>query len=236
MSASDKLDCESEFARIMEDGRYVQLGSKIKRWEALGPRCAGTGIYESRLGTFYTQAKRYDAAKEIINQGIAKKTGYEKELRLALFAVEFRQERLQESEMQALSLVKDFPKWAGGYSALGEVRLVQHRFLEAIDYLERANSLTPISGVYVLLAMAYYKVDRPRDSVIAMQNALKLDVEALRHTQAVCAAAFSLVAIGKLAAADDLLIKHLRVQPAAISDPTFQEASSLVAKKIQESQ
>lgn len=239
VSGGGKLDCEAEFVKVMEDSRYIDLGNKIKRWKALAPQCAGTGIYESRLGTFYTQAKKYDAARKILNQGVAHKTGYEKELRLGLFAAQFRQEKpqeLQELAAQAISLVKDFPEWAGGYGALAEVRLAQHRFQEGIDNLEHANSLTPNSGAYVLLAMAYYKVDRPRDSAIAMQKALKLDKEALKHTQAVCATAYSLVAMGELAAADDLLVKHLKVQPAASNDPTYQKTSTFVVKKIQESQ
>ena len=235
MNTSDKIDCEAEFVNIMEDSRYAELSSKIKHWESLRTQCSGTGIYEARLGALYTQAGKYEVAINVVREGLEVKSDYEKDLRLVLYDIDARQQRLRESEAQATSLTKDFPNWNGGYVALGETLLIQGRFYEGIDNLERANSLTPNMAAYKLLAMAYYKVNRPRDSAIAMQKALKISKDALKDTQAVCATAYSLVTIGELAAADDLLVKHLRVQPDANNDPTYQKATAFVAKKIHES-
>lgn len=236
VSAGDKLNCEAEFVEIMEGSRYTDLGSKIKRWEALRPQCARTGTYEANLGTLYTQAEKYEVAKKIVREGLAKKTNAEKDLRLVLYDIDARQGKLRESEAQARSLIKDFPDWHGGYVALGETLLIHGRLYEGVDNLERANSLTPNLAAYKLLAIAYYKIGRPRDSAIAMQKAIKIHKGALKDTQAVCATAYSLVAIGEFAAADDLLVKHLRVQPTASNDPTYQKASAFVAKRTQESQ
>lgn len=224
--------CDTEFNKIMQDDvSYPDLATKTKRWEALGARCSGTGSYESRLGTFYTRAGRYDAARQVIRRGLARKTAYEKELRLALSDIEFREGALDKSEEQSLALIRDFPDWAGGHVALGETRLVQGRIPEGIQSLERANSLSPSSGAYTLLAMAYYKTGRPRDSVVSMQKALKLDAAALRHTQAVCATVYSLLAIGEMTAADDLLTQHLQVQPTASGDPVFKRAAAAVKQR-----
>jgi len=234
-STTAKVDCDAEFVRIMEDAQqYPDARSKTNRLESLGSQCEGTGIYESRLGGLYSEQGRYDDARKVLLSGLGRETQYNKQIRIALFDVEFRQQHLPKAEAEALALIKDFPDWVGGYGALGQVRLVQHRFQEGIEDLERANSLEPTSGAYTLLAMAYYQVDRPRDSAIAMQKALRIDKDALAHTQAVCATAYSLVALGHLPEAEDLLAKHLKVQPKAVNDPTYQAASALIEKRIQE--
>lgn len=114
------------------------------------------------------------------------------------------------------------------------------KIIEGEDFEDLENKIkrleSPSSPAYRLLAIAYYKVDRPRDSAIAMQKALKINMDALEDTQAVCAVAYSLVAIGELAAADDdLLVKHLKVRPGASEVPAYQKASAFVAKEIQKS-
>jgi tetratricopeptide (TPR) repeat protein len=234
IAAAKKLDCEAEFVQVMEDvSRYPDLQSKIKRMEAMA-QCKGTGIYESRLGEFYTQAGRYTEARDVIRSGLSRKSGYEKNLRLGLSGVDFHQGNLSLAEDEARALIKNYPEWAGGYGALAEVQLVQQHFQDGIENLERANVLEPSSGAYTLLTMAYYKMNRPRDAAVAMQKALRLDRDALKHTQAVCATAYSLVALGHLPEAEELLVKHLTVQPGAANDPTYQAATALVKKKIQE--
>ena len=212
---------------------FPDLPSKISRMEALASQCRGTGIYESRLGTFYSEAGRLEDARKLLLSGLTHNTAYSKELRLGLFYVDFRQEKMTDAEKQASSLLSDFPTWAGSYNAIAQVQLLQGRFQEAVQNLEHANQLEADAGTYALLTMAYYKLGRPKDAVVAMQHALRLNRSLVGHTQAVCATVYSLVALGYIAEADDLLTKHLRVKPEAASDPTFIAASGLVASEKQ---
>jgi tetratricopeptide (TPR) repeat protein len=225
MSANNAANCETEFVHLMQDAsRYPDLASRTKRLEQMGPQCKGTGIYEARLAHFYTEEGRYDEARDMVAQGLKAGSHADKELRLAQTTIEFRQGRLADAERHAVKLIEDFPNWNGGYLSLGETRLVQHRFQEGIEQLEHANALEPVAGAYTLLTMAYYQVGRPRDSAKAMQAALRLDIVSLKHTQAVCAAAYSLVSLGHVPEADDLLVKHARARPDAVNDSTYKAA------------
>jgi len=224
--------CAADFAEVMDGPRYPALSDKIKGWEALASHCKDTGIYEARLGGLYTNAGRYEEARAVLKCGLALKSDYQQQLRLGLSDVDFRQGKIDESATESLALIKDFPDWAGGYAGLGETRLVQHRFPEAIENLERANAMEPSSGAYILLTMAYYGAGRPRESAMAMQKALRLNRSALENTEAVCAAAYSLVLLGYLHEADDILTKHLKVRPGAASDREYQEAVAAIKKRL----
>jgi tetratricopeptide (TPR) repeat protein len=80
--------------------------------------------------------------------------------------------------------------------------------------------------------MVYYKLKRYRESALSMQRALRLDRDALSHTQSVVAAAYSLVALGHAPEADDLLTKHLTVQPDAAKDSYYQAAVDRIKAEL----
>jgi tetratricopeptide (TPR) repeat protein len=226
--------CESQFISLMEDSKANPAASdKVRLWTALRPACGTTPLYQSRLGGLYVEAGDLGAARAAFKLGLKRK-GSEKELQLGIADVDFRQGKLDESLTRAKQLITTNPQWWGGYSAVAQVQLVRHHFDDAIGNLEHANALQPSSGVYQLLAMAYYQQQRPRESALAMQKALKLDRSALRNTQAVCAAAYSLVQLGHVAEADELLKKHLLIRPEAAHNPTYKAATTLVARRSTE--
>lgn len=217
-------DCDSQFVALNAGDNRGDLSSRIERWKALAPQCSGTGEYELRLGALYTLANRDTEARKTLTRALTLKTDYLRDIKLSLFDLDLRSGALQVAEKRALELVSEFPKWRGGHRALGQVRLVQGRFEESISELEEANAIEPASGTYTALTMAYYKKDLYLESAQSMQRALRLDRAALEHTQAVVAAAYSLVALGHVSEAQDLLDKHKSVQPQAGDDPFYARA------------
>jgi tetratricopeptide (TPR) repeat protein len=237
LTASDSpLDCEAEFAALANEKKYPDLAARIARWASLEPKCGGDGAYELRLGALYTAANRDQEARAAFTRGLRVKSDYVKETRLSLFDLDLRAGDLERAQKGAADLIAEFPQWRGGHRALGQVRLAQGRFEESVTKLEAANAIEPSSGTYTLLTMAYYKLDRYRETAQSMQRALRLDRDALLHTQAVVAAAYSLVALGYPPEADDLLTRHRLVQPDASEDPYYVAAVTRVRSELAEAE
>jgi tetratricopeptide (TPR) repeat protein len=231
-AAEGPSNCDSEFGDLLNSGNYPDLQGKIQRWNSLAQRCAGSGIYESRLGVLYTEAGNFGKARNILQRGLELNTVYDRNLRVALADLSFRQGDLVASEQESLETIRRFPDFAGGYLILGQTYLATRRFPEGIQNLEKSNSLEKSASANIMLAMAYYQVRRPRDAVEAMRQAVEQDGAAIGHTQAVCATAFSLVELGFAPQAKELLEKHLEVKPTAADDPTFRQAIKLVATRL----
>ena len=227
-SHSSGSDCEAQFRTLMEDTRENSTAErKLEHWKSLAAQCGGTSICQLRLGGLNVEAGRLSDAKMAFLAGL-KNGGSEKELQLGICDVEFRLGHLDASLALAKKITDSYPEWGSGYSATAQVQLVKREFDAAIANLEHANTLTPSSGAYQLLAMAYYQQKRPRESARSMQQALKIDRRALRNTQAVCATANSLVQLGHVPEADELLRKHLELRPEAATNKTFQDAERVV--------
>jgi hypothetical protein len=79
------------------------------------------------------------------------------------------------------------------------------------------------------LCIAYWGAHRYRDAAHVMKLALKTDIDTLRLTKAVAAAADSLVKIDEVPAAKDLLAEHARLVPAARQDRFFLRSVKIVA-------
>jgi len=228
-----QIFCEDQFQALRNDANTDATPERqLDRWKALKPKCDGNATYQLRLGGFNVEAGHLDEARIAFESGL-KLGGSEKELRLGLSDVEFRQGHLEAAWALASGLIDAHPDWAPGYSAAAQVQLVRHQFDEAIHNLEHANTLTPGSGAFQLLAMAYYQQRRPREAAAAMQRALKLDRSALKNTQAVCATAFSLVQLGHVPEADQLLKRHVLLRPSAADVPQFKEATTLVGHRLE---
>jgi tetratricopeptide (TPR) repeat protein len=225
-----QADCDKQFADLFEDSNeHRTADGRLNRWKALAPKCGGTSIYQLRLGGLYVAAGQLHKAKNAFTLG-QEKAGNDKELRLGIADVEFRSGNLEASMAIARQLIVAYPNWPSGYSAVAQIQLVRHNFDDAISNLEHATSLGPTSGAFQLLAMAYFQQQRPRESALAMQRALKLDRGALRNTQAVCATANSLVQLGHVAEADELLKKHLALRPEVATNSTFMESQDVVRR------
>lgn len=216
--------CETAFIKIVEEGSNEDIAGKTTKLELLSSHCMGTGIYEARLAKLYSLAGRNSDSERLLENAIKQGLPYDKELRFTLFSTLFAQKKPDEAKEIALAIIRDYPTWDGGYLSMGQVSLLENDVYGGIEYLEQSLSFGETVNAYLLLTMAYYEVKKYRESAISMQEALKRDTDSILHTQAVCAASYSLTALGYHSEAKELLTRHLKLQPKAKNDPAFQQA------------
>lgn len=229
MAGESKIDCEVEFGKILNQGDPFDVTGKIQQLEKqLSESCAGTGTYEGGLAKLYSLSGNNEKALRILNAAITNKLPHEKELKLGYFDVLFRQEKLAAAGDYANKLIKEFPDWYGGYISLGQVKLVNEEYVEATKYLTKSIELQEVPSAYILLVIAYFNLSDYRQSALSMQKAVRLDIDSLSHTQAVCAASYSLVELGHKVEAKDLLVKHLKVNPDAANSAEYKKTVSLI--------
>lgn len=230
VSAIEKINCEQQFEELIKVGDPLDAQDKVNRMEGLSSTCKGTGIYEARLAKLYSIAGQREKALKTLQKALRARLAYTKELKITLFDTLFVLERAGEAEKIAQELIKDYPSWHGGYLSMAQIALVGNNNKDAISYLEKAAELEESSNIYLLMVMAFYQEKRYRESALSMQKVLKLNRDSILHTQAVCSAAYSLVALGYLAEAEDLLTKHIEFTPKAKNDPMYKEAIEVIHK------
>lgn len=226
--------CDDEFSNLYKQEELSNIESKLNRWGALSEKCAGTGLYESRLGHLYYEAQQYEKSKTIIENGLKLKSEFDKELLFGLADTEAMLGDLNTSLDIANQLVNQYGNWYGGYQILGRIYAHQQRFNLAIDAYEKSNSLEELAGTYSALVICYYHKNDHEKAITAMQKAIKLDNTQLAQRLAVPAAAYSLTELGYLDAAEDLLIQHQSVRPESKDDPVFARTVIHLQKKMDE--
>ncbi len=226
----EAIDCDSRTSEV--GGSEAALSQRIAEMELLREHCSGSGVLEARLAYLYGAAGLYAEADALILQGLSFPSPYEMQLRSAQTNLALRQGRLDQAEQYARDLVAAFPEWAGSYAALGEVLLASKQDVEGIEALETANSLLETSKAHLLLTMAHFNLENYLESAQALQRSLKMDINGLKHTNAICAGSLSLLALGHVSAGQELLDKHLELVPDAINSKNIQYTLS----KYQQSQ
>jgi len=176
-----------------------------------------------------TSAGQIDDARRAGINALKQPLESTKEVFVALAQVELHADNFGLATSYAQRAVEADRQWFGGYTALGEVYLSEGKYTESVDALEAALDRRAGADVAASLSIAYREAHRYQDSVSAMQTALKGDMRTLRYTKAVAAAAYSLVQIGEVPAARDLLAKHAKLVPAAKEDPYFLHSVKVVA-------
>jgi tetratricopeptide (TPR) repeat protein len=141
---------------------------------------------------------------------------------------------LHGAEGQFQRLVKDYPNWAFGYIKLGVVRLDQRRFREAVDFLEKANTLEKNAFAYRCLAIAHNQLGEHETAVRAANLSYEMDPSLVSDREAMLAAAHSYAAVGKVEVARNLLAMALKAQPDIAKDPRYQQVANHLAKRSQE--
>lgn len=222
---ADATFCEAEYSVMMEDAsRGEDPAGQLTRWESLGERCGADRQYNLRKGYLHLKAGDLAGAEKILNDVLRTAPEYRRYALYSLFEVAWLSGNTAEAKARAVGLAREFAGWGGGYAALGRIFLVQSQFQESIKFLEKSNLLferdgsQSDAGNFQRLAIAYYNVGRYQDAVSAMQKALRLSPQGLGHGTSVCATAASLIKLGELPAARDLLAKHLELSPGSRSD------------------
>jgi len=233
VEAADIDDCKSKYNSFISNNAYTS-NEKIKRFEELSGECSKSGLYEHQLAKLYFDAGRYDDAKKTLLSGLSYKTDFDKELKSDLVDAYVALGNYKESENIANSLITDYENWYGGYYALGEMRLLNRRFREGIEYLEKSNSLQSSQGAYLMLVIAYHQIDEHKKAVSSMKSAIEFGDTAFFNRGAVISTAYSLIALNRLQDAKAILAKHQKMTSGSENDPGFIRVVMYLKKKIDE--
>lgn len=215
----------------------VSINDLISRWEARQSDCGGTGAYEDRLATLYIYAHKFDQAETLISAALKLDTSDKRNLKLLLITIDSLQLNHDVATSRARELIEEYPDWAGGYQALGAEQLAQKHYSDAIDSLEKALRRNPgkavTAGIYSELTLAWYYLKNYRNAIIASQHAGKMNNALFaREPLWVMATAYSLVNLGYLKAAEDLLEKSAKLNPAIQKRNDFRRAKKYLDKKL----
>ncbi len=202
--------------------------------EQLVYECAGTGLYEARLGVAYILIGRLEEAERLLQKSLETTTGFERELKWVLADVFYLQSRGDEAETVARELIAKHPDWPGGYTALAKALLVTDDLEGVVSAAEMSNLLYEDAGNYLLLTMAHFNLGNYPESAQAMQTSLRMDMSGLTVTDAVASGALSLLVLGDYEAGWEMLQKHVELVPEAIDSPNYQHALQHFERAAQE--
>lgn len=222
--------CEREYKRSLIPVDQAQVMPSLR---VLKDECGKSGLYELRSGDLYYAEGDFAAAEKMFRRGVELGGAYTRSLRYGLFSVLLQQRKFTDAEAQANKLLIEYPDWHGGYSAAGRVRFfIKEDYVGAIPLLITANRYLDtgapdkdiVHANIRLLCVANFNVGTYRESAAAMQQALKLDRKAaLSETTVVGAAAGSLLELGYVEQAEELLYKHAQIKPESREDPFFRK-------------
>lgn len=235
VSSAAEPFCDALYRELLEgDKRSIPAAEKVAAYKAVAEQCAGTGIYEFRLGALQNMAGQPDAAGTSYRKGLALDSAYEKELLMGLGDVYMIRQDWAEAEKTFLRLVENYPKWFYGALKMCELKVGQKDFTAAVTYCEQSNRLQPNAFNYRNLTVAYHQLGRHTDTVAAANKAYELDSEFISDLPAIMSAVFSFAQVGKLKVAKNLLAMHLQKNPDVKNHPSYQKALQFIALKEKE--
>ena len=227
--------CEEDWNQVMDDKRFPDIQSKVKQWESLTPKCAGSGLYESRLGNLYTQGKQFDKARASIEQGLSYKTKYDGELWVEMGNIYLLTNDISAAEKQFTLVVQKYPDWFLGYQGLGTADLMRHRFREAIKWLGEATKRQQHAFTYRELTIAHHHLGQHEQAVKALDIAFGLDQNLIvKDRDAMLAGAVSYTKVGKYKVANGIVGMLLEARPDLRNDTEIIRVQKFVTKKLKE--
>ena len=222
--------CEEQLESIQTSD--LQVAGRISRMLELESRCAGTGLYEYRLGKHYISARDYENATESIIQGLDANSPYDKELLLAKGDIYLHQRKYEKAATSYSAVAKAFPGWYAGHDNLGFALFAQGLNDEAISSLQRAVALRETASSYRTLTLAYYLNSQFRESTQALDRAYSLDESILADRDPMVAAIRSYAELGKYEVSYGLLGTLLQKNPGMREDPEYIKAGLFLREKM----
>jgi len=231
-TAANKDFCEDAWGHVQQ---APAVTDRLQQWSALNTQCGNSGLYESRLARLNILAGRFEEARRVAQAGLALKSPYEKELLSTEAEIDLNQFRLDKALLQYVALIKSYPDYYDGYAGVGTVKLMQHNFTEAVQYLNQAAARGKVPVyIYRNLIIAHHQLGENQQAIDAVNTAYKVDTDIVKDKDAMNAAARSYIFIGNYHAADGALKMLVKSNPEAANDPQIRQTMSYVAKKLQE--
>jgi tetratricopeptide (TPR) repeat protein len=170
----------------------------IAYWEKLWILYGGApgGRYETELGTFYSNAGRYEQAEKAYLQAIALEDASPRPY-VGLSFVHLEQGRFAEAEKWARRAVDEFPKHWIGYTTIGHVEWKQKRYASAQSWLKKSLNYQFRAATFWMLAIVSYELKDWQSTITSMDAATKLDASYRGDESGMRVAAIALAHVGR---------------------------------------
>ncbi len=169
--------CNEEYLKLVKDNNFATVGNKIEHWKKQKEKCPNNGLYEYRLSLFYSGAQEFEKAKVAIKDGlkVVETPDYREALLTQLGENEAALNNVQEALDISNKVISEYGESADGYLLKGKIFLFQKKYEDALSNLKHAASIEQTAKAYSLLVSNYHFLGDHKNTVISMQNALRLD-------------------------------------------------------------
>jgi tetratricopeptide (TPR) repeat protein len=227
-------ECEQKWVELSRERRSDTKPSVLlAAWKTHERQCKGTGVYEIRLASIFTEMEQFDSARTTLAQvSVPEKYKAQAEVLeinidylAALSSDDVDRAALQNLELRATTFLKAKPNANAVIGILGHVRIILGKYREAIEPLEKL--VTGPSGGDLTdnrnLTIAYANSERYTDALEMLDRTYALSKEVTSDEEFMYAAILAYAAVGKVDAAKTMLTLILNKKPHLKSDVRFAE-------------
>ena len=226
--------------------------ANVERWQALAPKCQGTGFYEARLAFAYIGAGKYSKARQILAQlkpGDAPYAYLVDLVGIEVDASDLADQPAPSGDALASIDERYSAHLNGRYSdatiedsidaliAYGSFKGAIGQFENGVTLLELAERIRkPARGKLALnrnLAVDYAALGRFEDAESAALRALRLSPIVMTSPQFVYAFAKSQASLGKRTEAASSMAKLAELRPDVAKSPEFRETTEFLRHAAQ---
>lgn len=231
IAKEEKLEsCQAAFAEMHSTASG--LGELIDTWGTMEESCRGTGFFEYRLSKLHIAYLEYTKASEWIARGLRYDTPYNAELSLAVGDIAMHQGDFVQAEAVYRTVTAAYPQWFAGFDYLGFSEFAQGKYDQAVDHLNKANSLQESADAYRTLTLAYYMLGNPEQAIDSLNRAYSLNEAILADRDPMIAGIRSYAEVGRFELSRNMLALLLREDPNIRSDQEFINAGYFLRQKM----
>lgn len=229
-ASENSSSCERDVNKLRSSG--FEIGEKIAKSVALQQQCQGTGLFDVHMSELYIANRSYSKAMQAIESGLEQDTSFNKELLLAKGNVALHQKDYATAESAYKVVTEGYPNWNAGFDYLGFSVFAQGRNEQAIEYLNKANSLSESAATLRTLTLAHYLLDHHEQAIESLNRAFSLDEAILADRDPMVAGIRSYAEVGKFDISRKLLAILLSKNPEIKNDEEFLRAGFFVRQKM----
>lgn len=229
-ATEDLAFCQAKFAESQSTASG--LGELIETWSAQEDRCQGTGFFEYQMSKLHIAYAEYDKAFAWIERGLQHDTAYNRELSLAKGDIALHQGNYGQAEAHYIEVTAEYPQWFAGFDYLGFSVFAQGRYQQAVDHLNKANSLQESADAYRTLTLAHYMLGNHEQVIDSLNRAYSLNEAILSDRDPMIAGVRSYAEVGRFDLSRDMLALLLREDPNIKSDQEFLHAGYFLRQKM----
>ncbi len=206
-------------------------------------KCKSTGFYFLKLGWLAVLNSDFELGLNSFDQGIALKSGYVKQLKLAKADYYFQLGAKQEGEQQKIYLIKseaeykklieNIPNFYDAYNKFTGLLLVLGKYEQVIQYGKLALEGGEYEFSYRNLTISYQKLNQYMSAITSMKKAFSLNKDIFGDTDFMLATALSYSSLGKFEHSLKVLQKLVELKPKAINEDDFQNVAKYIRNEVQ---